>query len=115
VVGSPTPEPLRAALAAAGLAVDPLNGQPSGLGGLRVRGATPAQVGSIAFRAGIELHELRQEDSDLEAIFLALTTDTDGGVPDVATAPMSAPVPARTRHSTGQGPTRGSTGPGDAR
>ena len=73
VVASPTPEPLAAALIAAGLAVDPPDGRPAGPRRLRVRSAVPAQVGAIAFRAGVELHELRQEDSDLEATFLALT------------------------------------------
>jgi ABC-2 type transport system ATP-binding protein len=114
VVSSPTPEPLRAALAAAGLAVDPQGGQsggqPGGPGGLRVRGATPAQVGAIAFRAGVELHELRQEDSDLEAVFLALTTATDGDVHGVAAAARPAPGPAGTPQSTGQTPVHATAG-----
>ncbi|MFN0283085.1 MAG: ATP-binding cassette domain-containing protein [Kineosporiaceae bacterium] len=69
VVRTPTPEPLRAALADAGLQATP-DGD-----GLRVADAAPAQVGALAFAAGVELHELRAAASDLEAIFLQLTAD----------------------------------------
>ncbi|GAA3175943.1 ABC transporter ATP-binding protein [Blastococcus jejuensis] len=40
---------------------------------LTVTGRTPAEVGSRAFAAGIELHELRAESSDLEEIYFKLT------------------------------------------
>jgi ABC-2 type transport system ATP-binding protein len=69
VVRTPTPEPLRAALAGAGLRAAPDGDR------LRVADAAPAQVGALAFSAGVELHELRPAESDLEAIFLQLTTD----------------------------------------
>jgi hypothetical protein len=36
-------------------------------------------VGAIAFRAGIELHELTATTSDLEEAFLALTSSSDNG------------------------------------
>jgi ABC-2 type transport system ATP-binding protein len=79
LVASPAPDALRSALAGAALAVEPAagNGRDGatrpGTVRLRVRGATPDQVGAVAFRAGIELHELRPADSDLESVFLALT------------------------------------------
>jgi ABC-2 type transport system ATP-binding protein len=79
LVASPTPDALRSALAGATLAVEPATGNDRdgatrpGIRRLRVLGATPDQVGAVAFRAGIELHELRLVDSDLESVFLALT------------------------------------------
>ena len=44
-------------------------------GSLRVDGLPAALVGRAALRAGVELHELREEGSDLEEVFLALTRD----------------------------------------
>ncbi|MFG1912354.1 ATP-binding cassette domain-containing protein [Kribbella sp. NPDC048928] len=47
---------------------------------LMVRGLEPAAIGHVAFREGIELHELAAERSDLEDIFFALTGESsDGG------------------------------------
>ncbi len=46
---------------------------------LDVRGLDAAQVGHLAFGAGVELHELRGERSDLEDLFFQLTGATDGG------------------------------------
>jgi len=40
---------------------------------LKVTGRTPAEVGTRAFAAGIELHELRAESSGLEQIYFRLT------------------------------------------
>jgi ABC-2 type transport system ATP-binding protein len=40
---------------------------------LRVTGLTPAEIGHLAFRKRIELHELAAESSDLEHVFFALT------------------------------------------
>lgn len=74
VVVSPDPDRLATALTAAGLAPAP---DPDG--GLRVPGADPAVVGSIAFAAEVELHELRRDAGDLERIFLALTADLADG------------------------------------
>jgi len=71
---SPTPDRLEAALDAQGIAASPVT---EGDGTLRVAVGDPATVGGIAFRAGIELHELSRERSDLERIFLALTTEPD--------------------------------------
>lgn len=42
-------------------------------GVLSVAGATPAEIGHRAFTAGIELHELRAQSSDLEDIYFQLT------------------------------------------
>jgi ABC-2 type transport system ATP-binding protein len=55
-----------------------------------VRVATPdtAAVGHAAYGAGIELHELRAESSDLERIFLQLTAD---GATDQPTQQGAAP------------------------
>ena len=56
---------------------------------LTVEGLPIALVGRAALRAGIELHELREERTDLEDVFLALTADapaheTTDGTPDAA-------------------------------
>ena len=73
VVRSPDPARLVTALRAAQLlAADP---PPSQDGVVRVPGVAPEVVGGVAFRAGVELHELRRDDGDLEQIFLALTAE----------------------------------------
>jgi ABC-2 type transport system ATP-binding protein len=49
---------------------------------LRVAGLDAAEVGHLAFTSGVELHELSTERSDLEDVFLALTSgaaDNIGG------------------------------------
>ena len=48
-------------------------------GALEVTGVAAAVVGRAALRAAAELHELREESSDLEDVFLALTRDEPGG------------------------------------
>jgi ABC-2 type transport system ATP-binding protein len=70
LVGTPTPDGLIDALRGCGLVADP-----AGRGLLRVGGADAAVVGNLAFTAGIELHELRTETTDLERLFLSLTAD----------------------------------------
>jgi ABC-2 type transport system ATP-binding protein len=67
LVRTPTPEPLRAALAS--YAVTEADGR------LRVAGCTTEEVGRLAFQQRIELHELAAEPSDLERIFLDLTSE----------------------------------------
>jgi ABC-2 type transport system ATP-binding protein len=42
-------------------------------GVLEIRGLGTEQVGHLAFRAGVELHELSAQRSDLEELFFALT------------------------------------------
>jgi ABC-2 type transport system ATP-binding protein len=55
---------------------------------LTVVGQTTAAVGRTAFRAGIELHELRAHSSDLEEIYFQLTA----GREQFAAAPAGAPA-----------------------
>lgn len=68
LVRTPSPDALRAALD--GVSVETL---PTGL--LRVPGRTAEEVGHAAFAAGVELHELTPEPSDLEKVFLDLTRE----------------------------------------
>ena len=67
LVRTPNPQPLLAALAAEQARVEQADG------GLRVRGLPLHQVGHLAFRAGVELHELSAQRYDLEELFFALT------------------------------------------
>jgi ABC-2 type transport system ATP-binding protein len=56
--------------------------QPAGDEALRVVGLDAAEIGHLAFVSGVELHELTTERSDLEDVFLALTSgsaDNIGG------------------------------------
>jgi ABC-2 type transport system ATP-binding protein len=69
-VRGPDMEALTAALTEAELAV-----RPSEDGAVIVNEATPADVGRVAFRAGVELHELRSADQGLEETFLRLVAD----------------------------------------
>jgi ABC-2 type transport system ATP-binding protein len=68
LVRTPTPEALLAALD--GVSVETL---PTGL--LRVPGHSAEEVGHVAFAAGVELHELTPEPSDLEKVFLDMTQE----------------------------------------
>jgi ABC-2 type transport system ATP-binding protein len=67
-VASPENERLAAALRGRGLSV-----HPDGDGELRVTGAEPAIVGTIAFEAGLPLYGLREEQASLEDVFFQLT------------------------------------------
>jgi ABC-2 type transport system ATP-binding protein len=69
LVRTPNPDPLLAELARAGLFVE----RPDATS-LRVRGAPVAQIGHLAFSAGVELHELTEQRFDLEDVFFALTS-----------------------------------------
>jgi len=70
LVRTPRPDVLRTALDRAGLtAVEAPDGA------LVVDGGEAAQVGDIAFAAGVPLHELAPRSTSLEEAFLALTTD----------------------------------------
>jgi ABC-2 type transport system ATP-binding protein len=70
-VRTPNPAPLVAALS--GLSVEETPD-----GALRIIGADAAHVGKSAFAAGVELHELAIEQSDLEDVFLELTQGKAG-------------------------------------
>ena len=48
---------------------------------LVLTGATPAEVGAAAFRAGLEIHGLADEGGSLEDVFLRLTADPVDGSP----------------------------------
>jgi len=68
--GGPDPHALLRALAGTGAEVEW-----AGARALRIRGIDAAMVGHLAHAARIELHELSTQRSDLEEIFLALTSD----------------------------------------
>jgi ABC-2 type transport system ATP-binding protein len=89
LVRTPSPAPLAAALAEERLTVT-ADERPDTL---LVATDDPAVVGGIAFRAGVELHELTQRGSDLEQIFLALTGTAGAGTaaPPPGTAPVATP------------------------
>ena len=100
VVRSPQAEQLAAALSQAGLPGrydPPADGPASGLApALRVRTGDLAQVGHIAFVAGVEVHELRLDQFDLEQLFFSLTqgqysAPTPGFTPPGSTPPGSTP------------------------
>jgi ABC-2 type transport system ATP-binding protein len=85
LVGTPTPDRLVEALRDCALVAEP-----AGQGLLRVGGADAAFLGHLAFTAGIELHELRMETTDLERLFLSLTADE----PPLAAVPPVPSVPS---------------------
>ncbi|SET61845.1 ABC transporter ATP-binding protein [Geodermatophilus poikilotrophus] len=68
LVRSPEAGRLTEVLGAAGFTV-----APSEDGRVTVTGTTPDAVGAQAFRAGVELHELRAETSGLEELYFRLT------------------------------------------
>ena len=68
LVRSPEAGRLAEVLGSAGLAVSPADD-----GRVTVAATTPATVGTHAFQAGIELHELRAETSGLEELYFRLT------------------------------------------
>ena len=68
LVRTPTPALLRDALGST-YPVTEVDGR------LRVEGGTTDQVGHLAHGAGVELHELTAEASDLEKVFLRMTTE----------------------------------------
>ena len=70
LVRTPRPDVLRTALDREGLTVVEAPD-----GALVVDGGEAAQVGEIAFAAGVPLHELAPRSTSLEEAFLALTTD----------------------------------------
>lgn len=70
-VRSPRLQELRAALPGEALATS----EQAGPDGLLLTGLTAAEVGRIAYGAGVELHELTEVATDLEALFLQLTSD----------------------------------------
>ena len=51
-------------------------------GALVVEGAEAAQVGDVAFAAGVPVHELSPRSTTLEEAFLALTSDAPPPLPE---------------------------------
>ncbi len=58
---------------------------------VQIRGLTTAQVGRLAFEAGVELHELSAHKFDLEELFFALTQSGQVGAPQPDPPPGPAP------------------------
>jgi ABC-2 type transport system ATP-binding protein len=69
LVRSPNLQALHTALTGHPVTVEPVD--PTAV---RVRGISAAQLGNLAFTAGIELHELSLQRFDLEELFFALTS-----------------------------------------
>jgi ABC-2 type transport system ATP-binding protein len=76
VVRTPNAAVLMQALAGRG--VTPEQTEPDTL---RVRGVSPAEVGHLAFTAGVELHELSAQCFDLEELFFAVTEGASAPAP----------------------------------
>jgi ABC-2 type transport system ATP-binding protein len=73
VVETPAPEVLARAVSAAGGSV---TSEGSEAGRLRVHGLSEAEVGGIAFAAGVPLHHLAAARVSLEQAFMELTADS---------------------------------------
>ncbi|MET0693047.1 MAG: ABC transporter ATP-binding protein [Propionibacteriaceae bacterium] len=86
VVSSPEKELLITALRERGATVDP-DETP-----LRVTGLDAREVGDLAFRHQIPLHELRQERTTLEEAFMQLTHERPGRTSGKAHRPQLVPV-----------------------
>jgi ABC-2 type transport system ATP-binding protein len=83
LVRSPNLNGMHAALTGQHITVEPVAPD-----ALRIRGLSTAQVGNLAFRAGVELHELSGQRFDLEDLFFSLT---QGEQP----APSQPPAPVQ--------------------
>ncbi|MDT4935187.1 MAG: type transport system ATP-binding protein [Pseudonocardiales bacterium] len=97
LVRTPNADTLVAELVAHG--VTPRRPEPSTL---QIQGMSPAQVGHLAFTAGVELHELSAQRFDLEQLFFALTeapaqatSPPPGSRPAHQAAPRPAPQPSQ--------------------
>lgn len=84
LVRSPQPADIAVQVRQAGGSVEE-----TGDGALRISGLTAAQVGELAFEAGLRLHELTAEQASLEEAFMDLTRDALD-YPAVTTAAASA-------------------------
>jgi ABC-2 type transport system ATP-binding protein len=88
-VDGPDRPGLAAALQSAGFSVAPA------VQGIDVAGASPAQVGRVAFAAGLEVHELRSTGESLEDVFLRMVrTEDPAGVQPMTGAEHRVPVRA---------------------
>ncbi|MGW8813397.1 ABC transporter ATP-binding protein [Gordonia terrae] len=68
--------------------------------GFRIPGVNAASVGSAAFTAGIELHQLADVGADLEAVFLNLTKSTDAPTSHFPSGPPGPPSAGPTSSET---------------
>jgi ABC-2 type transport system ATP-binding protein len=76
VVETPAPEVLARAVTAAGGSVTSEGSEGSEAWRLRVHGLSEAEVGGIAFAAGVPLHHLAAARVSLEQAFMELTADS---------------------------------------
>lgn len=76
LVETPTPEVLARAVTAAGGSVTSEASEASEAGRLRVHGLSEAEVGGIAFAAGVPVHHLAAAKVSLEQAFMELTADS---------------------------------------
>lgn len=84
-VNSPEKEKLAQALKASGADVEPTEN-----GAITVTGISNEQVGEIAFKAGVVLHELSVQNASLEEAFMELTHESaEYHAPEVAQAGKS--------------------------
>ncbi|PKZ64844.1 ABC transporter ATP-binding protein [Gordonia terrae] len=60
--------------------------------GFRIPGVSAATVGTAAFAAGIELHQLADVGADLEAVFLNLTRSSDAPTSHFPSGPPGPPA-----------------------
>jgi ABC-2 type transport system ATP-binding protein len=123
LVQTPQPDALAAALGGA----DGARVARTGPNALRVVGMPAPAVGHAAYVAGVELHELSTERSDLEQIFLRLTADGDQSGPVPGGPAPAGPAPAGPPYAGGPyagappggpqpgGPQPGGLQPGGAR
>ena len=76
VVETPAPEVLARAVTAAGGSVTSEGSEGSEAWRLRVHGLSEAEVGAVAFAAGVPLHHLAAAKVSLEQAFMELTADS---------------------------------------
>jgi ABC-2 type transport system ATP-binding protein len=72
VVRTPRPAELRRLLLRAGMAVDGEDAESV----VVVNGGTPAEIGELAFRHGVPVHELSLRQASLEQAYMELTADS---------------------------------------
>lgn len=85
LVRTPAAAELERALTAEGLAFDRRDGS------LDVKTTDVARVGDLAFRAGVPVHELRLDQTDLEALFFRLTQDPENVNRNLGGQPVGDP------------------------
>ena len=92
LVRTSDPAALASALAAAGIASSPADD-----GALLARGAELPRIGELALAAGLPVHELRAQHTDLERLFLELTEGPTTPAPTTPTPAAPAPTQEASR------------------